>query len=176
MERVKGIEPSSRAWEAQALPLSYTRPVPKRDGRTAPEGDNTSSPFGSLGTDLSRDRLPRGSQHAFASGQSLHPLSDPLRDGVRLLHNPIPLAVSDGLTAAFVCQIGQTPQRAYPVPRKEHESVGSRLFAGDRLSAYPHQAGGYPITCRFGQSPMLQVTFGSLRLDDVYSGSHTLTL
>lgn len=26
MERVKGIEPSSEAWEAPALPLSYTRP------------------------------------------------------------------------------------------------------------------------------------------------------
>ena len=25
MERVKGIEPSSVAWEATALPLSYTR-------------------------------------------------------------------------------------------------------------------------------------------------------
>ena len=25
MERVKGIEPSSEAWEAPALPLSYTR-------------------------------------------------------------------------------------------------------------------------------------------------------
>ena len=25
MERVKGIEPSSSAWEAAALPLSYTR-------------------------------------------------------------------------------------------------------------------------------------------------------
>ena len=25
MERVKGIEPSSLAWEAKALPLSYTR-------------------------------------------------------------------------------------------------------------------------------------------------------
>ena len=25
MERVKGIEPSSLAWEANALPLSYTR-------------------------------------------------------------------------------------------------------------------------------------------------------
>jgi hypothetical protein len=29
LERVKGIEPSSHAWEARALPLSYTRPFPK---------------------------------------------------------------------------------------------------------------------------------------------------
>ena len=28
MERVKGIEPSSFAWEAEALPLSYTRLFP----------------------------------------------------------------------------------------------------------------------------------------------------
>src|SRR5262249_25380665 len=28
MERVKGIEPSSEAWEAPALPLSYTRAAP----------------------------------------------------------------------------------------------------------------------------------------------------
>jgi hypothetical protein len=27
LERVKGIEPSSEAWEAPALPLSYTRAV-----------------------------------------------------------------------------------------------------------------------------------------------------
>ena len=27
VERVKGIEPSSAAWEAAALPLSYTRPM-----------------------------------------------------------------------------------------------------------------------------------------------------
>ena len=35
MERVKGIEPSSLAWEAKALPLSYTRrrmPIPARSG------------------------------------------------------------------------------------------------------------------------------------------------
>ena len=152
-------------------------PCPLRDGRTGPRrGDSASSPFGCLGTDLSRDRLPCGSQHAFASGRSLHPLSDPLQTGLCFLHDPLPSAASDDLAAVFVCQIGQTPHGAYPVPRTEHESVGFRLFAGDRLSAYPHQAREYPITCRFGQSPMLQVTFGSSRLDDVYSGSQMLTL
>lgn len=29
LERVKGIEPSHMAWEANALPLSYTRPICK---------------------------------------------------------------------------------------------------------------------------------------------------
>ena len=33
MERVKGIEPSSVAWEATALPLSYTRVRQKYDRR-----------------------------------------------------------------------------------------------------------------------------------------------
>ena len=102
----------------------------------------------------------------------MHPLSDRLQASLRFLHHPLPSAASDDLAIVFVCRTGQTPHRAYPVPRKEHESEGSRLFADDRLSAYPHQAGGYPITCRFGQSPILQITFGSLKLDDVYSGSH----
>ena len=36
LERVKGIEPSSSAWKAVALPLSYTRIlVPRRPGRQA---------------------------------------------------------------------------------------------------------------------------------------------
>ena len=30
LERVKGIEPSSGAWKASALPLSYTRPGSKK--------------------------------------------------------------------------------------------------------------------------------------------------
>ena len=42
MERVKGIEPSSVAWEATALPLSYTRAVPdksmRRSGQKATGG------------------------------------------------------------------------------------------------------------------------------------------
>ena len=41
MERVKGIEPSSVAWEATALPLSYTRLVPgnsMRPGRQKATG------------------------------------------------------------------------------------------------------------------------------------------
>jgi hypothetical protein len=42
VERVKGIEPSSVAWEATALPLSYTRVVPdksmRRDGKKATGG------------------------------------------------------------------------------------------------------------------------------------------
>ena len=36
MERVKGIEPSSSAWEAAALPLSYTRAAPGREGAHLP--------------------------------------------------------------------------------------------------------------------------------------------
>jgi hypothetical protein len=36
MERVKGIEPSSLAWEAKALPLSYTRMSATADLRPLP--------------------------------------------------------------------------------------------------------------------------------------------
>jgi hypothetical protein len=32
MERVKGIEPSSQAWEARILPLNHTRNFPNRNG------------------------------------------------------------------------------------------------------------------------------------------------
>ena len=40
LERVKGIEPSSSAWEAAALPLSYTRLVERRLPRAAPHGQS----------------------------------------------------------------------------------------------------------------------------------------
>tara|TARA_R110000822_G_scaffold40352_1_gene109877 strand:- start:35 stop:259 length:225 start_codon:yes stop_codon:yes gene_type:complete len=36
LERVKGIEPSSLAWEAKALPLSYTRMPPPFDPENRP--------------------------------------------------------------------------------------------------------------------------------------------
>ena len=35
MERVKGIEPSSQAWEARILPLNHTRLRPDSVGATA---------------------------------------------------------------------------------------------------------------------------------------------
>ena len=38
VERVKGIEPSSSAWEAAALPLSYTREAARRLPRNARGG------------------------------------------------------------------------------------------------------------------------------------------
>ena len=37
LERVKGIEPSSEAWEAPALPLSYTRAAPIIRDRGPPD-------------------------------------------------------------------------------------------------------------------------------------------
>jgi hypothetical protein len=37
LERVKGIEPSSSAWKAVALPLSYTRDQTTGDGRRRTE-------------------------------------------------------------------------------------------------------------------------------------------
>jgi hypothetical protein len=72
----------------------------------------------------------------------LQPLSAPLQRGVRLLRDPLPAATSDSLTAAVVCHTGQTPHRAYPVPRSEHGSGGFHLSAGDRLvSAFPPSTG-----------------------------------
>jgi hypothetical protein len=69
----------------------------------------------------------------FAVGRSLQPLSVPLQAGVRFLHDHLPNKASDGLTATFVCQPGQTPYWVYPVPQREHGSGGFRLFAGDRF-------------------------------------------
>ena len=51
MERVKGIEPSSAAWEAAALPLSYTRSG--RDSRQELQGQ----------------QIDRGPNAAFSSGR-----------------------------------------------------------------------------------------------------------
>ena len=36
MERVKGIEPSSQAWEARILPLNHTRFRYRQRGKAAP--------------------------------------------------------------------------------------------------------------------------------------------
>jgi hypothetical protein len=69
----------------------------------------------------------------FAVGRSLQPLSVPLQAGVRFLHDHLPNKASDGLTATFVCQPGQTPYWVYPVPQREHGLGGFRLFAGDRF-------------------------------------------
>ena len=69
-----GIEPTLSAWEAEVLPLNYTRSVP--EGKThSPRAGIVHHPRRMRFTDLSCDRSPDGSLHAFASGRSFHPLS-----------------------------------------------------------------------------------------------------
>lgn len=83
-----------------------------------------------VGAGLSPERPPRGSQHPFGSGRSLHPLSAPLQRGIRFLHDPLPTAASPGLAAGFVARCRATPHWAYPVPYAEQESGGFRLSTG----------------------------------------------
>ena len=51
LERVMGIEPTSKAWEAFVLPLNYTRSEPRPDGslynRTEPLVSLNPEPSGS---------------------------------------------------------------------------------------------------------------------------------
>ena len=62
-----GIEPTLSAWEAEVLPLNYTRSVP--GGKThSPRAGIVHHPRRMRFTDLSCDRSPDGSLHAFASG------------------------------------------------------------------------------------------------------------
>ena len=93
MERVKGIEPSYAAWEAAVLPLNYTRSVPEGIDALLPRPGIVHHPRRVRFTDPSCDRSPDGSQHAFASGQSFHPLSPPLQRSLRFFHPPLPALV-----------------------------------------------------------------------------------
>jgi hypothetical protein len=127
-------------------------------------------------TDLSCDRSPDGSLHAFASGQSFQPLSAPLQRSIRFFHHPLPTTAPNNLAIILVCQTGQTLCWAYRVPNKQHELGRFRNFAGDIASACSHQASEHPITCQFWQSPIQQVTFGSFSFTTFISGSHTLTI
>ena len=62
-----GIEPTLSAWEAEVLPLNYTRSVP--EGKThSPLAGIVHHPRRMRLTDLSCDRSPDGSLHAFALG------------------------------------------------------------------------------------------------------------
>ena len=148
-----------------------------------PEGSTHSeeyiSPLGRLGAGLSPDRPPRGSQHPFGSGQSLHPLSAPLQRGIRFLHDPLPTAAALGLAAELVACCHATPRWAYPVPYTEQESGGFRLSAGGlNISVL---APSKPTTDHipFGQSDVRQAPrsrFRSINLTAFTSGSLTLTL
>lgn len=161
-----GIEPTLSAWEAEVLPLNYTRPTPR--GKTQyPLAGILHHPRRVRLTDLSCDRSPDGSLHAFASGQSFHPLSAPLQDGIRFFHHPLPTTAADNLTVTLVRQTGRTPRWAYHVPYKQQSwegSVISPVITCQRVRT--KQANNRSHA--FWQSPMKQVAFGSFKLYDVY--------
>ncbi|MEY4685023.1 MAG: hypothetical protein RLZ25_1482 [Pseudomonadota bacterium] len=48
VERVMGIEPTPKAWEAFVLPLNYTRQIPWKWTHFSPEGRNNIHPLGGL--------------------------------------------------------------------------------------------------------------------------------
>jgi hypothetical protein len=135
LERVKGIEPSSHAWEARALPLSYTRPFPK--GMDYPRG-GSHPPWGGLQADPSRDRPPRGSQRPFGRG-IIAPVSIPLPNGVRFFHNPLP-ATGGARPYNRTCRI--PPRRCYGLTRFRATSTKPGASTGFRLPVSRDHPGG----------------------------------
>ena len=138
------------------------RPPGPEGWTTAPKG----SPSGTIGADLSRDRPPRGSQRSFEPGQSLHPLSEPLQLGVRLLRDPLPATDARDFTTTLVVPRGATRLRAYPVPCDEHGSGGPHLSAGDRLVSVSPPSRETTDHVPFWSEPLSR--FGSFSLDGIY--------
>jgi hypothetical protein len=98
-----GIEPTLSGWEPEVLPLNYARPDGNPiDGRIIPREGNNTSPLGWSHCDLSSDKPPAGSLHAFASGRSFHPLYGRLQAAIRLLRHPLPLEDSAALAGRLV--------------------------------------------------------------------------
>ena len=170
MERAKGIEPSSAAWEAAALPLSYARPVPK-DGRLPRRADNPSG--GRTQTCLATDHQAEVSA---LSGR-----------GNRCIPYP------DHYSPAFAFSAILYPQPMHPILQPGLSRLAVRLGYGLTLfratstsqgdptflpvivlSACPHQAGRHPITYHFGRS--LSVDLARSGLTAFISGSRTLVL
>lgn len=116
MERVMGIEPTLSAWEAEVLPLNYTRPCPRGEDAPTPRTGTVRHPrWERFLTDQSCDGSPSGSLHAFASEQSFHLLSRPLQSGIRFSHHPLPTASSVPLTSDLVWL--DRPDAALGLPR-----------------------------------------------------------
>ena len=117
MERVMGIEPTLSAWEAEVLPLNYTRPCPKRRGRTATEtGDNVSSPLGAISYRPALRRVTMWKSARFRVGAIVSaPIPCHYSMGVRFLHVPLPTASSDTLASTLVWL--DRPDAALGLPR-----------------------------------------------------------
>jgi len=132
-----------------------------------PEGNNASAPLGrsaqtylAIGyhTEFSTlsgrgDRCspyPRRYSAAFACSVILYPLK--LRATSRPSLSALPARRPIGLTLFRAASTNQE---------------GSAFPPAIVTSAHSHQARECPIACHFGQSPKLQVTVGSSKLDDV---------
>ena len=158
VERAKGIEPSSAAWEAAALPLSYARPVPK-DGRLPRRANNP--PGGRTQTCLATDHhaevsalsgrgdhcIPYPSHYSPAFAISAIPYPQQMRGSLhrRLSH----------LTARH--RYGLTLFRAVSTSQE-----GLAFLPVTVMSACLHQAGRQPVTYRFGSSLSVDLARSSL--------------
>ena len=170
MERAKGIEPSSAAWEAAALPLSYARPVPK-DGRLPRRADNPSG--GRTQTCLATDHqaevsalsgrgnrcipYPDHYSPAFAFSAILYPQQ--MRVSLHRRLSRLAARHRYGLTLFRAVSTGQEGLAFLPVTV---------------MSACLHQAGGQPVTYRFGSS--LSVDLARSCLTTFISDSQMLAL
>jgi hypothetical protein len=158
MERAKGIEPSSAAWEAAALPLSYARPVPK-DGRLPRRADNPSG--GRTQTCLATDHqaevsalsgrgnrcipYPDHYSPAFAFSAILYPQQ--MRGSLHRRLSRLAARHRYGLTLFRAVSTGQEGLAFLPVTV---------------MSACLHQAGRQPVTYRFGSSLSVDLARSSL--------------
>ena len=98
LERVKGIEPSSSAWKAVALPLSYTRVCPTWPFPSTPLKTNPSTPFQRTATDPGSARPPhhRGGGTGWWRG-----LDSNQRRLSQRIYSPSPLATRAPLRCAI---------------------------------------------------------------------------
>ena len=170
MERAKGIEPSSAAWEAAALPLSYARPVPK-DGRLPRRANNP--PGGRTQTCLATDHhaevsalsgrgdrcipYPDHYSPAFAFSAILYPQQ--MRVSLHRRLSRLAARHRYGLTLFRAVSTGQEGLAFLPVTV---------------MSACLHQAGRQPVTYRFGSS--LSVDLARSCLTTFISDSQMLAL
>jgi hypothetical protein len=136
LERVKGIEPSSHAWEARALPLSYTRPFPK--GMDYPRGGSHPP----LGVVCKQTHLAIGHHvevSALLGRGIIAPVSIPLPNGVRFFHNPLS-ATGGARPYNRTCRI--PPRRCYGLTRFRATSTKPGASTGFRLPVSRDHPGG----------------------------------
>ena len=173
MERVKGIEPSSSAWEAVALPLSYTRPVPQK-GWThySPHGDNAFPRWVQLYRPVVR-QITRWKSACFRIGAIV---SSPIPT-ITERHSLFPSSstyYSIKQPCGYSC-LPFWPDATSGLPRSVQvtELGRSCLFAGDTHVSVFAPSKQTTDHMPFWQSP---VAFGSLSLTTFNSSSLTLTI